>query len=369
MTEIKTYAVGFTARDIHEEINRLVLDNAKKGRLPYTADRPLPQDMNVVNGRHMGDINRLLLENKAASIGARSLMWIYGADAAMLGLKLKSGTELKDASVSGFNTEPVVVFANVQRDMARNAQDTSNVSNIAAEGIGMDAQPVYLLDQFTEESLARAFSPRRVEAVILSKGSEEARRKVGVISRNMTFFRNEYNSGTREAELRETKRKNVLANYGQGTPTRKQMDEIKQRLAKSFSPEESEIFRCLQEYFLMQDTGMVFGGKRTPEQKADRAKKLTECFRKMAEKGGTALTRTLSQSLFFADRSTHLDFAYENIYKKADHEVKKSVLRPEAARLESGRQPGVIMDRMEREVLTRDSRKIDRAQSRQARGR
>lgn len=89
-TEIKVYSMHIMAEDIYKNINDLTKDCIQNNTLPYLNDSPLPQDMNIVNGRHLGDINKIQLELKAGQIGAKSLKWIYGADAALMGLELKT---------------------------------------------------------------------------------------------------------------------------------------------------------------------------------------------------------------------------------------------------------------------------------------
>ena len=46
---------------IHKEINSLMLDCINNNKVPYIQDMPLPQDVNIVNGRHIGDINKVLM--------------------------------------------------------------------------------------------------------------------------------------------------------------------------------------------------------------------------------------------------------------------------------------------------------------------
>lgn len=133
-TGIRTYALIVSAWDIYKNVNNLMAKNIRNGTVPYFEEKPLPQDMNVVNGRHSGDINKILIELKAAKIGVKSLRWIYGADAALLGLVLKS-----DSANPEFDSEPLVCFANMK-----------------GNGSGLDAQCVYLLDQFTDESIRNA---------------------------------------------------------------------------------------------------------------------------------------------------------------------------------------------------------------------
>lgn len=150
METIRTYPLEKLAGDIHKEINFNMAECVKNGTVPYVQDNPPPQDMNLANGWHFGDINKILLELHAARIGATSLKWISGADAAMMGLVLKteenSPEEYADAMgrCQAFSTQPVVACANIRR-----TQD---------EPYCPDAKTVYLYDQITRESFENLFN-------------------------------------------------------------------------------------------------------------------------------------------------------------------------------------------------------------------
>lgn len=78
LEDLKTCALGVAAKDIQNYVGFLMGGSISDGTIPYLNDKPLPQDMNVVTGRHLADINKAQLELKAAEIGAKSLKWIYG---------------------------------------------------------------------------------------------------------------------------------------------------------------------------------------------------------------------------------------------------------------------------------------------------
>lgn len=140
-TGIKTYSLKIAAMDIYKTVNSLMAENIRNGTVPYFMKNPLPQDINIVNGRHSGDINKILIELKAAKIGAKSLRWIYGADASLLGLELKA-----NGTNPNFDTKPLICFANIKKNSSE-----------------LDAQCVYLLDQFSDKSIAGALKFTRTE--------------------------------------------------------------------------------------------------------------------------------------------------------------------------------------------------------------
>lgn len=87
---IKAEGTENDVNQMPDEIQKLLLESIDKNALPYIAKEPLPQDMNVISGKRMSDANKILLELKAAAIGAKSLEWIYEKDAEALALEAKN---------------------------------------------------------------------------------------------------------------------------------------------------------------------------------------------------------------------------------------------------------------------------------------
>lgn len=358
--EIKTYATSVIADDIYRNIAELAKKTIENGVLPYTESKPLPQDMNVVNGRHLGDINKIQLELKAASIGAKSLQWIYGADAVVLGLELKStnASEFQTAKSQNpnFNTDPIIGFANVPRDLA--LKTDKNVAQIAAEGLGMEAQTIYLLDQFTEKSLIRAFNERKIEENVTRVGNDDARRLIKTISKNVIKNIAEYNSGMKEKDLRDSMRKNVIKNYND--PKIKQnIIETHSLIFSKYSEEQKIVFNQLTKYFTSQKSGITFDEKISPEDKRKKDTVFLKAFEILAKDDSRGLSKVLSDAFFFADRTTHLDFAYERIYIEADRNKQMKVLSPQAAKFEKeSQQPEILIDQREKDILRKHERQL-----------
>ncbi len=334
-TEIKTYAYNVLLDDIYREINSLVAENVKNDTVPYVKDNPLPQDMNIVNGRHLADINKVQLELKAAKIGAKSLKWIYGADAALLGLELKSKenspAEFQKAreNSKSYDSDPIIALANVKRDLAGSANRVTNVSDIAAEGIKTNAQTVYLLDQFTEKSLNRALKMNHLEESIGVLGNEAARKQKSIIAKNMLKNIAEYDSGLRESELREDKRKNIARNC----KDEKILGEVKNTFARAtnkYDNSQKGIFSVLNNYYVKQETGLQLGRPLSPEKKEMFVKMLGEYSRNDSPR----LAQVLSESFFYSERLTHYDFSHNGIYRESELQAKLRVTAPNAAKFE-----------------------------------
>lgn len=365
MKEIKAYAVGVGARDLYKQVNELLSENLKNRTVPYFAEEPLPQDMNIVTGTRLGDINKIVLELKAASIGATSLKWIYGADAAMLGLELKDGNAKEYAAAKekcrGFNTEPVVVYAQVPSNFSPDVKKQMGYSSIVSEGLGMDAQAVYLLDQFTEKSVRRALSPKKIEETIMFKGSDAARKKIKVISQNMIMNMSEYDTGIRHESLRAAMRENCVKNLNQNGPVYAAIVSTKDSIFAGYTNDQKNIFRMLYKYYLQQNTGMKTDMKASPEKiKEFEGKVATGIINLLNSDDPTAAARTFTDALLFSDRTTHIEFEYERVYMEADKERRRKSLVPSRMAFAPSKeeQPSILMDRREQELLRSNSRRV-----------
>ncbi len=327
---IKTESSRTVLDGLYKEINMLALNDARNNSLPYTEELPFPEDMNVVNGKHLGDINKIHLELKAGAIGAKSLKWIYGADAALAGLEVKSGQE------------PILAVANIMR-------------NGKAE---TDIQSIYLLDQFTEKSLERIFSPEKIEEKVLSENSEKAKKQIKIITQNMLKNISEYDSGIKEAKTREAMRKNIKNIYSKNNPAIGEVTETKKNLFESYLPQQKTIFTYLNSYYTQQKSGIVFQNNLTPEEKQKRTSEFINAVKELAEMDSPLLAQTLSESYFFAERTTHLGFSPERIFTQEDRTKEQNVLAPKAAELQKKEPEKIKTREKEVERLRSNSRQI-----------
>lgn len=293
-TDIKTYPIEALTDSIHNEINVLMLDCIKNGRVPYVQDKPLPQDVNIVNGRHMGDINKIHLELKAASMNAKSLKWIYGADAALIGLEKKEGVQ------------PLMITGNVRGKL--------------------DSQSVYLIDQFTEVSLNKALS--------FSRSDEDKKKKT--IAQNMIKNISEYDAGTSEASLRENKRKNISSNL-KSPNALKDVKEAFENVTSGYDNFQKIIFSALNNYYIKQETGLEL---KKPMSEAEK-KELISALEKTANTPSPRLALTLSSSFLYSERMTHFNFEKNRIFTQEDYEKHLSVTSPKAAEFEPKQSPEI----------------------------
>lgn len=297
-TEIKTYPVEVLTDSIHNEINILMKDCIKNNTVPYIQDKPLPQDVNIVNGRHMGDINKVYLELKAASIGASSLKWIYGADAALIGLEKKEGTE------------PIMITGNVRGEL--------------------DSQSIYLIDQFTQESLDKALS--------YSRSDEDKKKKT--IAQNMIRNISEYDAGNVEETLREQKRKNIANNF-KNPNVLKEVKEAFENATSNYDNSQKIIFSALNNYYIKQETGLEL---KKPLNETEK-KELVSALERTANTPSPRLALTLSDSFLYSQRMTHYDFEKNRIITQEDYDKKLSIISPKASEFDPKKTPEINQDK------------------------
>lgn len=359
LEDLKTYSLSVTAQDIKDYTGNLMQENIAADSIPYLNDNPPPPDMNIVTGRHLTDINRAQLELKAAEIGAKSLKWIYGADAALMGLQLKDGIPKEKVAARQkdmmFDSNPIICYANVQRNLADNAKDELNEAKIAAEGLGLDAQCVYLLDQFTDKSIQRSLNPKRIEEMIAVYGSEEAKKKAALISKNIVANTEEYDCGKHEAPLRKAKYENFISNCkkdidGKPNMANREMGRALTTILKDYDADQKLIFSAINKYHLKQDAGI---GIKNPLDK----EKVKAAFDRVSERGNAVLVKTIMDAQLFTERQMHKDFSFDRVYTIADTRGAVNTLSPQWAQFkQEDRAPSMLMDAKAQKQLQSQSR-------------
>ena len=287
----KTYSLSLISKDIWKNINSLTQENIKQGTLPYIENNPYPQDLNLVNESHLGDINKIQLELGASLMNAKSLEWVFAADAEMIGLELKQNS-------NGFF---------MQKNLSRNGDAST------------DVQFAFLKDQFTPESIKKLFNPSYLES--LSKNTESLE-KIKKISHQFIINMDEYNRGERENFLIKEKKENLKNNLNNDY-LKEKIRETTQKITHSYDNNQKKVFDHLQNYYLKQITG--FGTYKLTE---ENKKSILQAFKEISIVETPRLTELLTESFVLADRKTHYEFAKENIYSELDKTKSVSVLTP-----------------------------------------
>lgn len=325
----------------YSEMNNLIKQNLENHTMPYNFENPFPMNINIVNGNNLdSDINIDKVELKARSIGAKSTMFIYGADAGFLGLELKSynKNEYDEAKTnnSNFNCEPL----NIRISLA----DTDTIY----------CQKAYLLDQFTNESVSRLYdvealksylnySPKYQELVenianqIISntyRYNENLERKYMGIDENGRLKYKIETPEERDARYHNTK-KNIFLNMNKDMNTTgyKSFTNHLSNLTNRYFPQQKQLFDVMMKYHINQKCP---GYVSFTQQQKDNYDKATASLLLMAESNPTLsgiITRTMFDGFATSERLSHLNFSIEPVYTQEENKFrtkqKAKAMQPE----------------------------------------
>lgn len=289
--EIETYPSSVMSKDVWKNINYLTQENIKNGSLPYLTT-PYPQDTDLVRGSHLGDMRKVLLELNASLIGAKSLEWLFGADAEIVGLELKKG-------------QKTIPF---EGNVLRNGTEAK------------DFQSVYLLDQFTEESKNKLFSPDLDK--LLSSIEDNTRQLIKTVAHKIVKNIDEYNRGSTETSLRKQKKENLRNNI-ENKAIQEQIKDVTAELVSNYDTNQKKIFEHLQNYYLQQLTGF-----KTFELANEKKEEILKAFKEVSLVETPRLTELLSNSFILADRKTHKEFSKERLFSELDKSEELKVIAP-----------------------------------------
>ena len=356
-TEIKTHALNYDTLNNYSEINNLIKQNLETNTLPFNHNLPLPLDTNVITGNHFSDINKQKIELKVASIGSKRNLWIFGADAQYLGLELKSTipSEYKAAKKinKNFNCEPVIVQANVRE---RLFTGKANKTNIVSEGLGADCQCAYMLDQFTDSSIQKVFSLATLNRK-LSQDFSPVKERSALIAKEIIKNINEYNSGEKDKELRNKKKRNISINSHKNSLVNSSVKENLNNITKNYSSEQKTVFNFYHKHFIEQLSGQKIYYI-SPEKKEE----LNNAFTKLLEQAETkekktAITQTIFDAYTFTERLSHHNFSLEPVYSAEEEKAKqiqlKKIQTPKAARDNTLQTATILDDHTKQKLKTR----------------
>jgi hypothetical protein len=248
------------------ELQSLLETSCRKGTMPYARETPLPHNTDIVRNIHCGDINTQTIELKAASIGIERTAWVFGADAEFLGLRLR-----KPEENGSFDPDPVLWFARI----------TSRPET------PVEAQAVYLIDQFSGESLDRlasyafAGSPENYEA----GGDGEIRKRRRLMARNALFALHNYDSGLSDAEPHRSRQKAMKENATPGTAGFPLTQKYYAASSAGLGKTQKQLFSAVLNYRSVQNTGtrtIDWNNGKPPEQLYDSIGELISNIRKTA---------------------------------------------------------------------------------------
>lgn len=316
---ITTYAVNWDFDSNHKEINSLIKENLKNNTMPVISDKTFPPDMNVITGKTRMDINKEKIALKTASIEATSAMWIYGADAAQLGLELKAKNPAEYQKAvkqnQNYNCHPIIIQNARERFSDK---DMSFKSNTLSESLCIDCQCAYLLDQFTEKSVERLFTEKLLENKIPY---------AAYMAKEIIANRNEYNTGEMQSERTKHIKQNLFLNLQKSSPVFLEIVNKRNSIYKNYLPEQKIIFDCYYKHFNEQASGEKLYNF-SSEEKKNILKAFNGLMSKIDENKNISgiISRTIFDAYSFSERLTHYNFSLEPIYTR-DEQIKKDANR------------------------------------------
>lgn len=329
---ITTYAVNRDFDSNYKEINSLIRENLKNNTMPVLSGKTFPPDMNIITGKTRMDINKEKIALKAASIGASSTMWIYGADAAQLGLELKAKNLVEYQKAvkqnPNYNCRPVVIQNARERFSDK---DMSFKSNTLSESLCIDCQCAYLIDQFTEKSVERLFTEKLLQNKIPY---------AAYMAKEIIANRNEYNTGEMQIERTKHIKQNLFLNLQKSSPVFQEIVNKRNSIYKNYLPEQKVIFDCYYKHFNEQSSGEKLYNF-SAEEKKNILKAFISLMNKIDENKENKnisgiISRTIFDAYSFSERLTHYNFSLEPIYTR-DEQLQKDANRrvPAAMQQES----------------------------------
>jgi hypothetical protein len=248
------------------ELQSLLETTRQNRTMPYAREKPLPPNTDIVRNIHCNDINTQTIELKAASAGIERTAWVFGADAEFLGLTLR-----KPEAAGSFDPDPVLWFAHIA----------------SRPETPVEAQTVYLIDQFTDASInrlasyAQESSPGNEEAW----GDEETRKRRCLIAQKILFALHDYDSGLSDTELQLSRQQAMKANTTPGTPDFSIAQKYYAASSNGLGKTQKALFNHMLNYRSVQNTGawsIDWNNGKRPEQLYDSLRELIANIRKTA---------------------------------------------------------------------------------------
>ncbi|MDR0386792.1 MAG: hypothetical protein LBH57_02025 [Treponema sp.] len=232
MKALKPYSPAHWLADL-----QTLLETSGRNRtVPYARETPLPPNADVVRNTRCNDINAHTIELKAAAAGIARTAWIFGADAEFLGLALRA-----PEADGVFDPDPVLWFAHIS----------------SRPETPVEAQTVYLIDQFTAESLNRlaAAAYGSPPGSSREEGDEEVRKRRRLMAHNVLFALHNYDSGLADAGQRRSRHKAMEENTTPGTAGFPAGRKYYDAASKGLGERHQVLFNAVLNYRSVQNTG------------------------------------------------------------------------------------------------------------------
>jgi hypothetical protein len=213
----------YTAQHWVSEMESLIKASSRTaGSFPFSREAPLPENTNLVTGDRRYDLNAQCLELHAASTGIDRTLWLFAADAEILGLELRDGQK------------PLPVFANIIEP-----DHTTR----------LEAHLSYLLDQFTPESISRLYEYAGPASI--NREDVNTRRRY-MFAKMAVFNIANYDSGVPDKSARLSTMKHIRENSDPHNPA---FEDARNAYRYYSSRGRPEVFNALRTYYIRQVSG------------------------------------------------------------------------------------------------------------------
>jgi hypothetical protein len=194
---------------------------ASSKAFPFSQDTPMPENTNLITGSRRYDLNAQRLELHAAVAGVDRTLWLFAADAEILGLEVRDGQK------------SLMVFSNVAESPDREPR--------------LEAHHAYLIDQF--ESLSRLYEYASPES--LDPNNPASRRRY-VFAKSAVLNIADYDSGIRDKPARLAALNHIRDNSDPGNPA---FEDAKKAYRYYIAHNRGDVFNRLRSYYVRQVSG------------------------------------------------------------------------------------------------------------------
>jgi hypothetical protein len=212
----------FSAKNWIAEMETLLKSASASGNFPFSGGEPPPENTNLITGNRPYDLNAQRIDLHAASAGISRSLWLFSADAEILGLELKDGQK------------PLLIFANI---------------TAAGHEPRLEAHHAYLLDQFSPETISRLYEYASPESINLEDAN--SRRRYSAAKSAVLNIAN-YDSGIMDKPVRLSAVKHIRENSDPRSPA---YEDARDACRYYSSRSRADVFSFLRKYYTWQVSG------------------------------------------------------------------------------------------------------------------
>ena len=315
VSNIYCFSEADHSEKIPKRIKTLALECINKGKFPYSAIsdtgcfRVQLHNQNVISGKSLTSLQSIELDLFSSLISDTSnKKWIYGCEAILLGLELKKETDNKP----DFSNKPLYIYSNGNVKVNVRYSDEANPK---LDGMQTDNQALYLLSQFTDESISKVRSVKYLKK-LLSKYYPDAMDNCEAHSK---FFCKNFSLEINDPEYikrLQVSRQNMKENLSKNNPDKNVLKQIQSFFLEGKGAyqdrDEKLCFLTVAKYYAQQNGGDLSIGKQTADD---------ELFKKVIESHSDLWVADLFYNAkIFSDRLSHYGFSFAEVYTKQEAE-------------------------------------------------